>query len=39
VKAYGSTMQIRFSRQDKRRNRVEALAEKHARVRRQPGDA
>jgi hypothetical protein len=31
VKAYGSTMQIRFNRQDKRWDRVEALAEKHAR--------
>jgi len=31
VKAYGSTMQIRFNRQDKRWDRVEALVEKHAR--------
>jgi hypothetical protein len=31
VKAYGSTMQIRFNRRDKRWDRVEALAEKHAR--------
>jgi hypothetical protein len=31
VKAYGSTMQIRYNRQDKRWDRVEALVEKHAR--------
>jgi hypothetical protein len=31
VKAYGSTMQIRYSRQDKRWDRVEALVAKHAR--------
>jgi hypothetical protein len=31
VKAYGSAMQIRFNRQDKRWDRVEALVEKHAR--------
>ena len=31
VKAYGSTMQIRFNRQDKRWDRVEALVAKHAR--------
>jgi len=31
VKAYGSTMQIRFNRPDKRWDRVEALVEKHAR--------
>jgi len=31
VKAYGSTMQIRFNRQDKRWDRVEELVAKHAR--------
>jgi hypothetical protein len=31
VKAYGSTMQIRYNRQDKRWDRIEALVEKHAR--------
>jgi hypothetical protein len=31
VKAYGSTMQIRYNRPDKRWDRVEALVEKHAR--------
>jgi superfamily II DNA or RNA helicase len=31
VKAYGSTMQIRYDRQDKRWDRVEALVGKHAR--------
>jgi len=31
VKAYGSTMQIRYDRQHKRWDRVEALVEKHAR--------
>jgi hypothetical protein len=31
VKAYGSTLQIRFNRQDKRWDRIEALVEKHAR--------
>ena len=31
VKAYGSTMQIRYNRPDKRWERIEALVEKHAR--------
>ena len=31
VKAYGSTMQIRFNRQDRPWDRIEALVEKHAR--------